>query len=140
VLLRRLVAALDPLGERHLLVGGEERHLPDLAEVEPQGVERGLDGEVQLRCSRLLGGHDRLLVGQRLVLLAFDQLDRVVDEVGREVLELLLREVHVLERLDDLVVGQEPLFLSLLDESVELFDVRKGDIDGEHEPLFLPGG
>jgi hypothetical protein len=28
----------------------------------------------------------------------------------------------------------------LLDEPVELLDVRKGDIDGEHEPLFLPGG
>ena len=64
----------------------------------------------------------------------------VVDEVRREVLELLFREVDVLQRLHDLVVGQESLFLALLHESVELLDVRKGDIDGEHEPLFLPGG
>ena len=57
------------------------------------------------------------------------QLDRMVDQVRREVLELLLREIDVLERLDDLVVGEEPLLLPLLDELVELLDVRKGDFD-----------
>jgi hypothetical protein len=34
VLLRRHVTALDELRERDLLVSGEERDLPDLAEVE----------------------------------------------------------------------------------------------------------
>src|SRR4029077_2709007 len=49
--LRAHVAALDPLGERDFLVGGEELHLADLTEIEPEGVERRLDGEVEL-------GHD----------------------------------------------------------------------------------
>ena len=53
----------------------------------------------------------------------------MVDQVRREVLELLLREIDVLERLDDLVVGEEPLLLPLLDELVELLDVRKGGFD-----------
>ncbi len=141
MLLRPLVAALDPLRERDLLVGREERHLADLAEVETERVERRLDGEVELgRRRHLLGRDDRLLVRQRLVLLPLDELDRVVDEVRREVLQLLFREIDVLERLDDLVVRQEPLFLALLDELVQLLDVRKGGIDGEHGPLFLPGG
>src|SRR5262245_1040301 len=39
VLLRRDVAALDELRERDLLVRGEERDLPDLAEIEAQRVE-----------------------------------------------------------------------------------------------------
>jgi hypothetical protein len=37
--LRPHVAALDALRERDLLVCGEERHLADLAQVEPQRVE-----------------------------------------------------------------------------------------------------
>ena len=87
--LRGHVAALDPLGQVDLLVGGEERHPADLAQVEPQRVERRLDGEVELRRVLLLLG-ERLLVRQRLVLLALDELDAVVDQVRREVLELLL--------------------------------------------------
>ena len=66
-----------------------------------------------------------------LVLLAFDELDRVVDQVRVEVLDLLLRELDVLEPRDDLVVGEEPLLLPVLDELLEFFDVRKGDVDGE---------
>src|SRR5204863_9656786 len=46
--LRRHVAALDALRERHLLVGGEERHFADLPEIEPETVEARLDGEVEL--------------------------------------------------------------------------------------------
>ena len=87
---------------------------------------------------RLLRRDDRLLVRQRLVLLSFDQLDRVVDEVGRELLELLFGEIDVLEGLRDLVVRQEALFLALLDELVQLVDVRKGDFDGEHGRLLPP--
>ena len=47
--LRGHVAALDPLRQVDLLVGGEQRHLADLAQVEPQRVERRLDREVELR-------------------------------------------------------------------------------------------
>ena len=129
MLLRRHVAALDPLCERDLLVGRQERHLADLPEVEAERVERRLDREVELRRGRLLGRGDRPLVRQRLVLLPLVQLDRMIDQVCRELLELLLREIDVLEGLDDLVVREEPLLLPLLDELVELLDVRKGGFD-----------
>ena len=42
------VAALDALGEGHLLVGGQQRHPADLAQVEAKAVEAGLDGQVEL--------------------------------------------------------------------------------------------
>src|SRR4029079_14171429 len=139
VLFRAVVAALDPLREGDLLVCRQERHLADLAEVEAQGVEGRLDGEVELRCGRdLLRRHDRLLVGQGLVLLPLDELDRVIDEEGREVLQLLLGEIDVLDGLDDLVVREEPLLLPLLDELVQLLDLRKSGFDREHGPLLSP--
>ena len=118
--LRGHVAALDPLGQVDLLVGGQQRHLADLAQVEAQRVERGLDREVELRRRLLVLGERRLLVGRRLVLLALDQLDRVVDEIRVEVLDLLLRQLDLVEPGDDLVVSEEPFFLPLLDELVEL--------------------
>ena len=69
----------------------------------------------------------------------FDQLDRVVDQVRVEVLDLLLRELHFLQTGDDLVVGEEALLLTVLDELLELLDLGKGDIDGEHGPRFPRG-
>ncbi len=77
-------------------------------------------------------------MGQRLVLLSLDELDRVIDEVRREVLQLLLGEIEVLDGLDDLVVRQEPLLLPLLDELVQLLDLRKSGFDREHGPLLSP--
>ena len=130
--LRAHVAALDPLREADLLVGGEERHLADLSEVEAEAVERRLDGEVELRRGReLVFLRLRLLVRRRLVLLAFDELDVVVDEVGVEVLDLLLRQLDVVEAVDDLVVGEEPLLGSVRDELLELFDLGERDLDRE---------
>ena len=130
--LRRHVAALDPLGEADLLICGEERHLADLPEVEAEAVERWLDGEVELRRSwELVFLRLRLLVRRGLVLLAFDELDVVVDEVGVEVLDLLLRQLDVVEAVDDLVVGEEPLLGSIGDEFLELFDLWERDLDGE---------
>jgi hypothetical protein len=67
-----------------------------------------------------------------LVLLPLHQLDGVVDQVRVEVLDLLLCELDFLEPGDDLVVGEEPLLEPVLDELVELFDVRERDVDGEH--------
>ena len=65
------------------------------------------------------------------VLLPLDQLDTVVDEVRVEVFDLLLRELDVLEPGDDLVVGEKPLLLALLDEFLKLLDLGEGDVDGE---------
>ena len=66
------------------------------------------------------------------MLLALDQLDAVVDQVGREVFDLLLRELDFLDPLDDLVIGEEPLLLSRRDELLKLLDVGKSNVDGEH--------
>jgi hypothetical protein len=126
------VAALDALREIHLLVRGQELHLPDLSEIEPEGVERRLDREIELRHSLLVFGERGGLVRRMLVLLALHELDAVVDEVRVEVLDLLLRELDFLEALDDLVVREEALLDSLGYELVQLLDVRKRDIYGEH--------
>ena len=75
---------------------------------------------------------ERLLVRERLVLLALDELDAVVDQVRREVLELLFGELDLLEPGDDLVVGEKALFLPGLDELLQLLDLGKGDVDREH--------
>src|SRR5205085_1554448 len=88
--------ALDALGEVDLLVGRQQRHLADLPQIEAKRVERGLDGEVELRPLLLLR-EGRLLVRRMLVRLPLDQLDRVVDQVRVEVLDLLLRELDVFE-------------------------------------------
>src|SRR4029453_12508966 len=85
-----------------------------------------------LRSRLFLLGESRLLVRRRLVLDALDQLDPVVDQIGVEVLDLLLGEVDFLQPRDDLVVGEEPLFLPFSDELVQLFDVGQRDVDREH--------
>ena len=56
------------------------------------------------------------------MLLAFDELDPVVDQVRREVLELLLRELDFLDARDDLVVGEKAFLLARLDELLQLLD------------------
>jgi hypothetical protein len=72
-----------------------------------------------------------------LVLDAFVELDRVVDQVRVEVFDLLLRELHLVEAGDDLVVGEEPLLESLLDQALELLDLGEGDIHRQHGLGFL---
>ena len=67
------------------------------------------------------------------MLLALDELDPVVDQVRREVLELLLGELDLLDARDDLVVGEEAFLLARLDELVQLLDLGKGDVDREHQ-------
>ena len=56
----------------------------------------------------------------------------MVDQIGVEVLDLLLRQIDLFEAGDDLVVGEEPFLLAVLDELVELLDLWESDIDGEH--------
>ena len=126
------VAALDELRERDLLVGGQKRHLPDLAEVEPQRVERRLDREIELRLDLLLLDRTGSACGRSLCSVALVELDRVVDQVRVEVLDLLLRELDVVEPRHDLVVREEPLLEPLLDQALELLDLGEGDIDGQH--------
>ena len=56
----------------------------------------------------------------------------MVDQVGVEVLDLLFRQIDLLEAGDDLVVREEPFFLTVLNELVEFLDLWESDIDGEH--------
>src|SRR6266567_6321113 len=131
--LRGHVAALDPLRQIDLLVGGQQRHLADLSEVQPKRIKRRLDSQVELRRALDLFFDERLLVRQALVLLAFDELDAVIDQIGGEVLDLLFRELDFLDSLDDLVVGQEAFLLSRRDQLVEFLDVGQSNVDSEHE-------
>src|SRR4029450_11914659 len=85
----------------------------------------------ELRRPRAALGEVALLVRRRLVLLAFVQLDAVVDEVRVEVFDLLLGQLHLLEPGHDLVAREEALLLSFDDELVELFDVGERDVDRE---------
>jgi len=84
------------------------------------------------------GGEGGLLVRGVLVGLALVELDPVVDQVRVEVLDLILRELDLLESGDDLVVREKALFDALLNQLVELFDVGKGDVDSEQLDLRLP--
>ena len=67
------------------------------------------------------------------MLLALDELDAVVDQVGGEIFDLLLGELDLLDPLDDVVVGEEPFLLSGGEELLEFFDVGKSNVDSEHE-------
>jgi hypothetical protein len=53
-LLGRYVSALDALGEGHLLLGGEQRHATDGAQIEAQRVEARLHAHVDLHAAQLL--------------------------------------------------------------------------------------
>ena len=68
---------------------------------------------------------------------AFVELDRVVDQIGVEVLDLLLRELDVVESRDDLVVREEALLEPLLDQALQLLDLGESDIDRQHGLGFL---
>src|SRR2546430_6947440 len=141
--LRRQVPTLDPLRQAHLLVGRQQRHLPDLPQVEAQRVERRLHAQIEPRRRlRLVLGERRPLVRRILVLLALDQLDRTVDQVGVEVVDLLPRQLDVLERGGDLVIGQTPLLHAFRDESLQFPGVGttvSGPKLGAEKPCVLYG-
>ena len=60
----------------------------------------------------------------------------MVDQVRVEVLDLLLRQLDLVEPGDDLVVGEEPLLEPLLDQALKLLDLGEGDIHGQHRLAF----
>ncbi len=126
------VAALDPLGQGNLLVGTEKRNASDLAQEEAKRVERGLDREIELGRPRLLLRDQRLLVRKMRTGLARGEIDAVIDQIGVEIFGLLLGDFRVLERRGDLVVAEESFLQTLLRQSLELFDIREGDLDSEH--------
>ena len=92
------VAALDALGELHLLLGRQQRDAADGAQVQAQRVERGLDRQVELR--PLLGGR-RV---RRGIAGALEHVDAVIEQVRMQVLDLLLRDLDLFEHGRDLFV------------------------------------
>ena len=112
---RRLASTISALADRSprsmrlaratSWLGREQRHPSDLAEVEAQAVEAGLDREVELGGPLGLGrraARDDLAVGVQ-------HLDAQLEQVRVEVLDLVLRDVGVLQHVDDLVVREEAL-------------------------------
>jgi hypothetical protein len=64
--------------------------------------------------------HDRIYEPYGLlVLLPLDQLDRPFDHIGVEILGLLPRQLDILKRGGDLVVGQKPLLKAIRDEPLQ---------------------
>ena len=64
-----------------------------------------------------------LLKRRGLVLIALDEVDVLLGQDGVEVLDLLLRDLDVLETGRDLVVTEKALFLALGDELLQLLDL-----------------
>ncbi len=107
------------------MVGGEQLDLADRAQVQAQGVEARLDGEVDLRPLDRLGldlGLDDLerLHVRRLdrggFHVARDHLDADFGEVAVQLAQLVVREVELLEACGDLVVGQVATLLTFRDQ------------------------
>ena len=119
------VALLDALGQVDLLARAEQRHAADLPQVEAQRVEARLDGQVDLK----LLTFDRLLGDTTLGLM---QLNPVLDEIGVEVLDLLLGDLNLDQCGGNLADQEEAPLLADLHELLELVDLGQLDIDGQH--------
>ncbi len=132
VLLGLHVTALDALGERDLELRRQQRDPADRAQVQTQRVERRLDGEVELRLlGHLRGAVDRRLARRsgRFDLCAFglcvapvgtDDVDALVRQVGVQLVQLLLGDLHFLERRGDVVERQEPALVAFRDQRAKL--------------------
>ena len=119
------VAALDALGQRDLFLGGEQRHLADLLEVHAHRVVgRRLDREVELGDDLFFGAWPRRRRRQRLV--ALDDVDAEVVEEQEDVVDLVGREIDVLQHVGDVVAVQVALLAALGDELLDLFDGELG--------------
>src|SRR5207248_4769965 len=113
----------------------------DRAQIEAQGVQAGLDGEVDLRflgAVRAALGRGRPLRvlarlarrGQRLAV-GGDDVDALLDEVAVELGQLLLGDLDLLERGGDLLEGEEAALLALREERLELVGLGERRFVGE---------
>jgi hypothetical protein len=181
VLLGRHVAALDALGQQHLLLAVQQRNPPDRAQVQAQRVEARLDRQVELgplqvleagaqpsrglpvrvrllaallgALRRLLiaGGCERALPVDRVVLVAIgprarlvggvvcvEHLDPLFLEVAEQLLNLLGRELGLLQRGGDRLGGQKSPLMTAGDHAPDVLHVDHGCIRDDCQPLVLP--
>jgi hypothetical protein len=142
LLLRVEIAALDPLGEVDLFLGGQQPNLADVLEEQLQGVGRHVRLEIE-RC--LLAalptlGFCRPRVGRRCLrrIDVFDELDTLTLEVAVKLLDVALVHIDLGERGGDFAVGDHALLLALLKEGLDLLQLLK--LCNQHQPemTFLP--
>src|SRR3989449_2286162 len=105
-----LVALLHALGQIDLLLGGEQCDLPDLLEVHP---DRVIDRHAFRLAYLFLFLAFALLLG---LLGVFDDVDALFQEHGIDAVDQLDVLFRLWELLQDVVVGQKPLFLAKLDQ------------------------
>ncbi len=101
------VATFDPLRERHLLIGCQERDASDRLEVQLQRTERFL-GSSEPR-GRGLVLDDVQPGGQRIALGPDRQLDPELSQIPAEALELPPRQLDIFQLTDDLLVSEKTL-------------------------------
>ena len=129
LLLRVEVAALDPLREVDLLLGGEQADLADVLEEQLQRVRRHVRLQVErgrlapLAALRLgaLGVRRRSLGGIDVV----DHLHALALQVPVELLDVALVDLDLGQRLGDLAVGDHAHGLTLGDEVLDLLELLK---------------
>ena len=137
LLLGDQVAALDALREGDLALRGEQLHAADRPQVEAQRVKRRLDREVDLRLARRVGrlgflpARGRLeaaTLGRRELPVRTDDVDALAFQVGVQLGDLLLRDLHLFQRGGDLLERQEAALLTFGNERTELVDLRDGRV------------
>jgi len=138
VLLGLHVAALDALGERDLELRRQQRHAADRAQVQPQRIERRLDGEVELgllgdlgravdgRLAGLGRGLDLRALRLRVAAVGADDVDALLRQEQVQLAKLLLGDIDLLERRRDVVERQKAALLALRDQGPKLIQFMDG--------------
>ena len=123
---------LDALGNFHLLLARQQRHLPHLLEIHPHRVVQ----DVQPRRVVLLGVGLLDAVHFRLV----HDLDFQRAQFGKNLVQLLRRDTVFRQRVVDVVVGQMALLLGEADEFLDFFrQLRVRTVVQSRDGDFLRG-
>ena len=141
------VATLDPLCQRHLLLGVEQVDATDRAQVKPQRVEARLDGEIDLgplallgaRLGRVRGGRlDRAwLRSRRPTVLLLHDVDSLLVEIRVQLLELLLCHLDLFQVRSDLIEGQKAAIVPFGDQRAQLFDLADRSLIAQQNRCFI---
>ena len=122
------VAPLDALGQRHLLLGGEQLDPADLLEVHAHRIGGGnVDAQVELVDAaaplELLARPSSSSSSSASSAGLVDHLDALVEQSGVHELDLLGGEIELGQHLGDVLGGDEPPPAAELDEPVDFFEV-----------------